>query len=264
MLDRLRPCGHGHRSKSTTLTGIDGARPVVACPNHFPVDRVVERPTLAGQNWTWADPTHSGAGAERTASLSWEPLLSEGRMALRFSHDSITLAVEGPDEARRLVQVLWAQGLPIHHPGGACIVAGTEPPPDGLSLRLEIAGRTWLAPLGVPSRARPAVPIGTGAGTRETGKQREWRKRLDRGGAAGLQQAIADRTAAATLLRTFETAVVPGLLQTPRYARSVLTEMMTTHRPSHRDLAADVESAVARRIERQQHLTDPVKRFEFI
>jgi hypothetical protein len=60
--------------------------------------------------------------------------------------------------------------------------------------------------------------------------------------------------------RHFETVYVPGLLQTPDYARRILTEMVEL-----RDLnMSDVDAAVASRMQRQQLLYDTSKRFEFL
>lgn len=62
------------------------------------------------------------------------------------------------------------------------------------------------------------------------------------------------------LIRHFETVFVPGLLQTPDYARRVFAEMVWLH-----DLAVeDVDAAVATRMQRQQMLYDPAKSFEFL
>ena len=61
------------------------------------------------------------------------------------------------------------------------------------------------------------------------------------------------------LIRHLETIWVPGLLQVPGYARRVFTEMQVLH-----GAANDVEASVATRIERQQFLYDPSKRFEFL
>ena len=61
-------------------------------------------------------------------------------------------------------------------------------------------------------------------------------------------------------IRHFETTWVPGLLQTPAYARVVLTEMVAL-----RDRRmVDEDAAVAPRIERQKYLYDTSKRFEFL
>jgi transcriptional regulator with XRE-family HTH domain len=62
------------------------------------------------------------------------------------------------------------------------------------------------------------------------------------------------------LIRHFETVYMPGLLQVPGYIRRVLTEMIDLH-----DLEIDdVDAAVASRLQRQQMLYDPGKRFEFL
>lgn len=62
------------------------------------------------------------------------------------------------------------------------------------------------------------------------------------------------------LIRNFETAYVPGLLQIPEYSRRVLTEMI----PLQGLEIDDVDAAVTARMQRQQVLYDPSKRFEFL
>ncbi|MFC4135830.1 DUF5753 domain-containing protein [Hamadaea flava] len=69
-----------------------------------------------------------------------------------------------------------------------------------------------------------------------------------------------DLVADASIIRHFETAWIPGLLQTPAYARAVFTEMANMHVLDVRN----EDSAVAARLARQPHLYDPSKRFEFI
>lgn len=64
----------------------------------------------------------------------------------------------------------------------------------------------------------------------------------------------------AHLIRDFETVYVPGLLQIPEYARRVRQEMVPLH-DLHVD---DTDAAVAKRMQQQQNLYDPAKRFEFI
>ncbi|WP_223884728.1 Scr1 family TA system antitoxin-like transcriptional regulator [Micromonospora craniellae] len=53
---------------------------------------------------------------------------------------------------------------------------------------------------------------------------------------------------------------MPGLLQTPPYARSRIEEGVRLHGAD----PAEVESATARRMSRQQVLCDPSKTFEFV
>lgn len=64
----------------------------------------------------------------------------------------------------------------------------------------------------------------------------------------------------ATLIRDFETAFVPGLLQVTGYARRVLTEMVHLHEL----VIDDVDAAVSARMHRQQALYEPGKEFEFL
>jgi hypothetical protein len=66
--------------------------------------------------------------------------------------------------------------------------------------------------------------------------------------------------AKSTLIRFFETAWVPGVVQTAGCARCVFTEMIDLH-----DLATeDVDAAVTTRLHRQQLLYDPAKKWEFL
>jgi transcriptional regulator with XRE-family HTH domain len=68
-------------------------------------------------------------------------------------------------------------------------------------------------------------------------------------GAAHHQHRIRRMEESATLLRSFQNTMVIGLLQTPAYARIVFTSGVT---------GADVDQAVAARIERQARLRDRV------
>lgn len=89
--------------------------------------------------------------------------------------------------------------------------------------------------------------------------QRSWRRRLRLGHAAD-QARYTDLVEASTTTRHFETVYVPGLLQTPEYARRILTESYRLHRLDPTDL----EDAVRERMARQRWLYDPSKRFEFL
>jgi len=89
--------------------------------------------------------------------------------------------------------------------------------------------------------------------------RQEWRRRLRRGLAAvqvDYNQLVAD----ASEIRYFETAVIPGFLQTAAYARRILAEMSELHGLP----AGDDDAAVAARLRRQQHLYDVTKRFTFV
>ncbi|WP_255511180.1 helix-turn-helix transcriptional regulator [Micromonospora sp. WP24] len=88
---------------------------------------------------------------------------------------------------------------------------------------------------------------------------RGWRRRM-RQGQAAVQDSYNQLVAESRLIRHFETVYVPGLLQTADYARRVLTEMVELH---NLDIA-DVDAAVATRMQRQQLLYDTSKQFEFL
>jgi transcriptional regulator with XRE-family HTH domain len=62
-----------------------------------------------------------------------------------------------------------------------------------------------------------------------------------------------------TSIRGFETCVMPGLLQTPDYARHRIAEM-----PSLHSAPDDVQGALAIRMQRQQVIYDLDKQFHFI
>jgi transcriptional regulator with XRE-family HTH domain len=79
-------------------------------------------------------------------------------------------------------------------------------------------------------------------------------------GMAAVQRTYRELERYSTLIRYFETASIPGLIQVPDYARRVLTESRRLH-----ELAVDgIEAAVTERIQRQQVLYDTAKQFEFL
>lgn len=92
-----------------------------------------------------------------------------------------------------------------------------------------------------------------------TTAHRTWRHRVRRG--AHVVQADYNRLVERSMtVRHFETAWVPGLLQTPAYAAAVFTEMVRLH-----DIpVGDVDAAVTHRMQRQRHLYDTGRRFEFL
>lgn len=78
-----------------------------------------------------------------------------------------------------------------------------------------------------------------------------------RNGLTQRQHEVKEIEARSDLVRSFQPAVVPGLLQTAEYARRVLI---------YADLSGkrDIPAAVAARAERQAVLYDQAKRFEFV
>jgi transcriptional regulator with XRE-family HTH domain len=83
-----------------------------------------------------------------------------------------------------------------------------------------------------------------------------WRTRYD-SGLSAMQRDIGTLEAAAGISRHFQPAIVPGLLQTAEYARRVFEITDVRSWGEHAD-------AVAARLDRQQILYQPGKRFEFL
>lgn len=88
---------------------------------------------------------------------------------------------------------------------------------------------------------------------------RNW-KRESRSGIATLQTTSGQLVQESRLIRRFQTVLLPGELQTADYAKRVLTEFADLQGVEVRD----VDAAVAMRMQRQRHLYDTNKRFEFI
>ncbi|WP_432114002.1 helix-turn-helix domain-containing protein [Streptomyces sp. S1] len=87
---------------------------------------------------------------------------------------------------------------------------------------------------------------------------RSWRRQLAAGHRARQEQAIAE-TAVTTVTRAVEVVRVPGLLQTPDYARGIFQAAA-----EFRETDTDIEGSVRARLRRQEALYDPDKRFEFL
>jgi transcriptional regulator with XRE-family HTH domain len=92
-----------------------------------------------------------------------------------------------------------------------------------------------------------------------TAEHADWKRRM-RNGQAVVQSAYSRMAAEAHTICYFETAYIPGLLQTPAYAHRVLGEMVDLHGLS----VEDIDDAVAARMQRQQVLYDTTKDFEFL
>ncbi|MCX4912786.1 helix-turn-helix transcriptional regulator [Streptomyces sp. NBC_00687] len=87
---------------------------------------------------------------------------------------------------------------------------------------------------------------------------RSWRKQL----AAGhkpVQQTIAAEYERSRTIHGFESVTVPGILQTPDYARSIFTRYAELQRSRR-----DTEEAVRARVQRQEMLYAPGKRFRVL
>jgi transcriptional regulator with XRE-family HTH domain len=84
-------------------------------------------------------------------------------------------------------------------------------------------------------------------------------RRMFRAGQRATQEAIAEIEGESTSIRNFESVFVPGLLQTPEYARYRLAEGL-----KEIGAADDIDEAVVARMQRQQVLYRPGKRFHFV
>jgi Domain of unknown function (DUF5753) len=83
------------------------------------------------------------------------------------------------------------------------------------------------------------------------------RRTLVSQGEAALQEEFDQRIREAAHIRNMEIAFIPGLLQTPAYARAIFTQVESVFG------IPDVDAAVRARMQRQQALYEP-KRFEFL
>jgi transcriptional regulator with XRE-family HTH domain len=85
-----------------------------------------------------------------------------------------------------------------------------------------------------------------------------WRRQF-RPGLAGRQRVGVALQAASTRVRAFEPAMVPGMLQTPDYARHIFVDNAAFHGGPQ-----DIDAAVRARMQRQEYLYDPGKHFRFL
>ena len=86
----------------------------------------------------------------------------------------------------------------------------------------------------------------------------EWRRVL-RSGLRHHQTEIAELDEKAALFRAFESTAIPGLLQTAEYARYRFAEGVKLYK-----VPDDVDAAVRARVQRQEILYRPEKRFHFV
>jgi transcriptional regulator with XRE-family HTH domain len=111
----------------------------------------------------------------------------------------------------------------------------------------------WADATGATADARAALIALTEAAFHEVDP---WRTQFE-AGLPAMQQDVRAMEAAAGVITYFQTSLVPGLLQTAEYARRVfeITDVKGW---------GDHAAAVAARLERQQALHQPGKRFEFL
>jgi transcriptional regulator with XRE-family HTH domain len=86
----------------------------------------------------------------------------------------------------------------------------------------------------------------------------EW-QRLLRAGLKSHQLTLSEQDEKTRLFRGFENTVVPGLVQTPEYARARFAQAVLVHKVPN-----DINDAVRQRMRRQEMLYRPDKRFHLI
>jgi transcriptional regulator with XRE-family HTH domain len=86
----------------------------------------------------------------------------------------------------------------------------------------------------------------------------EW-QRLLRAGLKSHQLTLSQQDEKTTLFRGFENTVVPGLLQTAEYARARFAQVLLVHKVPN-----DIDEAVRQRMQRQEMLYRPDKRFHIV
>ncbi|MFD3803252.1 DUF5753 domain-containing protein [Streptomyces sp. NPDC058619] len=114
--------------------------------------------------------------------------------------------------------------------------------------------RAWCRACGVDGQAADLIAAGRSADSMYV----EW-KRLNRAGLRHLQQEVVPLFERTGSFRVYCSNVVPGLLQTERYARAVLSAYGAFHRT-----ATDVEDAAAARVARSHVIRDGRHRFALL
>ncbi|QOV38085.1 helix-turn-helix transcriptional regulator [Streptomyces ferrugineus] len=99
---------------------------------------------------------------------------------------------------------------------------------------------------------------GLRAGLEMKQRHRSWRRQLA-GGHRGRQEIAVRQTEATKTIRGLEVSRVPGLFQTPEYARVIFET-----NAEFRGIPATTEAAVEARMRRQESLYDPEKTFRFL
>ncbi|MFE0383928.1 helix-turn-helix domain-containing protein [Streptomyces bungoensis] len=89
-------------------------------------------------------------------------------------------------------------------------------------------------------------------------RHRSWRKQLA-GGHRGRQEIAVRQTEATSLIRGLEVSRIPGIFQTPEYARVIFDA-----NAEFRQIPPTTEDAVEKRMRRQVALYDPEKTFRFL
>lgn len=116
--------------------------------------------------------------------------------------------------------------------------------------------RTWCRVCGVPSEREQELL----AELRAVVGMWVSYKQLHHGGLKHAQESVREEYERATLMRAYQTKVIPGLLQTADYTAAALTQVRLEQGVDVDDVAA----AVAERMDRQRCLRRPDARFLFV
>jgi transcriptional regulator with XRE-family HTH domain len=153
-------------------------------------------------------------------------------------------------EMRRDARLTGRQLAAVHgwHPSKVSKIEGGKQTPSETDIE------AWVQACGQPELAPELI-----ASLRSLEGQYIEFRRIFRAGQRANQEAIAEIEDDSETIRNFESVFVPGLLQTPEYARYRLAENLD-------DIGAtnDVDDAVAARMQRQQILYHSGKRFHFV
>jgi transcriptional regulator with XRE-family HTH domain len=142
----------------------------------------------------------------------------------------------------------FAVGMGWHNSKVSKIETGKQTPTDGELI-------SWLDALDVPDTDVTRLR----AELRDLRIQQiSWRRQL-RTGHRARQEEDARTERVAAVIRAVDTAAVPGLLQTPDYARYIFATQVALL-----DVPDDIEVAVAARMARQQIIYEPGKRIEIL
>ncbi|MFD9124371.1 helix-turn-helix domain-containing protein [Kitasatospora sp. NPDC059571] len=144
---------------------------------------------------------------------------------------------------------------------GRQLAAGLGWPPSKIS-KLENGRQTateadltaWAEATGHPALAPSLRADLRGLET----QYQSWKRRLASGHQRAQREAGAEERSA-SLVRAYEPTAIPGILQTPDYARHVLASGAALHQSPR-----DTDDAVRERMRRQELLYEPGRRFHFV
>jgi transcriptional regulator with XRE-family HTH domain len=114
----------------------------------------------------------------------------------------------------------------------------------------------WALACGQPETERELQGLRAGLELKQ--RHRSWRRQLA-GGHRGRQEIAVRQTEATRTIRGLEVSRVPGLFQTPEYARVIFDS-----NAEFRGITPTTEAAVEARMRRQEALYDPAKTFRFL